>query len=117
MRAVLPNLIFDTPCRHAMATHFRFLGLPLSRHYERSRNAPGGGAGGLVSNAARVLLTHLACDLLLRAVSVERRSRSWCLNDSDVDGPRPCGIRVGSAMYAMPQLPDELLLPRTDAKG
>ena len=61
---------------------------------ETLQGGVGWGAGGLVSNAARVLLTHLACDLLLRAVSVERRSRSWCLNDSDVDGPRPCGISV-----------------------
>ena len=62
--------------------------------------------GRLVSIVTHVLLTGLTCELLRRAVSVERRGRNRRLNDSGVDGSRPVATSVGLAMSAMPQMPD-----------
>jgi hypothetical protein len=76
MRAVLPNLIFDTPAVASWRPTFVFWVPPLSRHYERSRNAPGGcrvGCRGPCLNCHAPLLTDLACDLPLHAI--ERRER------------------------------------------
>jgi hypothetical protein len=79
---------------------------------------------GPVSIVMHVLLTHLGKRLAaapLNAASVEIPRRIRRLNDSGVDGPRPCGYQrwIGDVRgeSALPPIPDELLHAANGREG